>query len=368
MSQRRTVSSRARLTRNAKACFLPTRLGTPSCVTSIQPRQTPTVSSGQDAETTSGWPGASVTAWSETRSRVAPHGAAYGQADALEGDRLIALVGDREARVDVVADHARAVAQRDRALKLHETRTRARWLRRIRGQPRVGGVPAELGHEHLDVGDPVAGAVGAVLGRDGVDRVQAGAVIQRPGQPLRDAGDGLVPGAEVALRPRGAEEPVEGVVGALVAVQRVEELAEVRLRAGDSHEEGRVDAVLPALCHEGGAGAGHRRTLRRKEVVDLGGVGSRRGRRREDAGRGGQQHADEHEDEGERRCQSERDPHARGPFLADARSKYRRESRARRPEPLRARRRRAGAPGPVRRCRSPAPGRRARNRPPGEVR
>ena len=35
----------------------------------------------------------------------------------------------------------------------------------------------------------------------------------------------------------------------------------------------------------------------REEVVDLRGVGCRRGGRREDAGHGGQQHADDREDE-----------------------------------------------------------------------
>ena len=149
------------------------------------------------------------------------------------------------------------------------------------GDARVVRVAAQLGHERLDVGDPLLGAVGAVLGRDGVDRVETGAVVERAAEPLGDAGDGLVPGGEVAGRPRGAVEPVERVVRALVAVLGVEELAEAGLGAGDGDEEDGVDPVRLALGDEGGAGAGHGRAVLGEEGVELGGVGGRRGRRRE---------------------------------------------------------------------------------------
>ena len=202
------------------------------------------------------------------------------------------------------------------------------------GDARVRPVAAELAHERLDVGDPLLGAVGAVLGGDGVDRDETRGVIQLAAQPLGDAGDRLVPGGEIAGGPGGAVEPVEGVVGALVAVLRVEERAEAGLRAGDGDEEDGVDAVLLPLADEGGAAAGHGGRVLGEEGVEGAGVGARRGRRRERAGQGGgQQQRDGHED-GLRTRSVLDDPHSHpGSLCRTVKVEYSRAGAVRRPGP-----------------------------------
>ena len=265
--------------------------------------------------------------------------AADGEPDALQLDRLTAGVGQREPRVDALADLAVAAVQLDGTGEGHEAGRRGGRRRAEhgvdagRGDARVRRVAAELAHERLDVGDPGGGAVRAVGGGDGVDGGEAGAVVERAAQAFGDAGDRLVPGGEVARRPRGSVEPVERVVRAHVAVLRVEVRAEARLGAGDGDKEDGVDAVRRALGDERGAAAGHRRRVLREEGVDLRGVGSRRGRRREYAGQGGGHERDDDRRQGDARASLsvDADLHQDFSLLAVGSTQYSRVDAERRP-------------------------------------
>ena len=120
--QRRARGGAAASRGRTKACFSPTRLGSPSCTTSIQPCHVPTVSSGQEAETASGWPGRQRDRLVGDQVGAGAGGAAHRQPDAVEGDGLTAAVGDGEAHAHVSADLARAAGQRHRAVERDEPR------------------------------------------------------------------------------------------------------------------------------------------------------------------------------------------------------------------------------------------------------
>ncbi len=221
-------------------------------------------------------------------------------------------VGQREPGVDALADLAVALVELDRAAERDQAglggRRRGAGDRRDAGGGddacRRRGCRRARAMNDLTLATHCSVPSGQYLGAIASTEVETRAVVERAAEPLRDAGDGLVPGGEVAGRPRGAVEPVEGVVRALVAVLGVEELAEAGLGAGDGDEEDGVDPVLLPLAMKVAPVPVMGEACCARKASSWDGVGGRRGRRRERerAGQGGGQPARRAPPRGRRAC------------------------------------------------------------------